>query len=87
MPLFATKPEETTLEDGLRQARLSRPGKPKRRKSTVTDRGLIRATVYFSPNELEALDRLCSEYACSRSSMLRALIRCEKETAIDSPED
>jgi len=87
MALFTAKVDTTGLETALRQARLARPPVPRRRKTTVTDRGMLRLTVYFSPNELAALDGLCTESAVNRSVMLRALIRQAKPCKVDSPDE
>lgn len=86
MALFSAKTETDRLELALREVRLARPDVPRRRRSTVSSRGLLRVTVYLSPNEADALAALCSEYQVSRSSMLRALVRRAKPCAVDAPD-
>ena len=85
--LFAGKNQGISFEDALRETRLARPGRPRRAKSTVTEGGLIRATLYISPNELESLDELCSENGVSRTQFFRAIIRQLKATEIDGADE
>jgi hypothetical protein len=86
MALFSKDPKKKSFDAALLETLRCHPPKPRRKSGKVSDRGLVKFTLYCSPRERAAIKDLSSENGVNESTAVRALLRMVLDVEVDTEE-